>query len=236
VLGSDSNSNIHSWREALISKIKVNWRSNLTGKTCIDSLRVDKQLFRSVKKICGQRYVLTLAIADNNGRIAVAADGVCQENSNSAIETGVSDSKGDVRIKVSIVDTVVSSRFSTILTGEEILKVLSYKNTWQKIIDSKVISESNMVKEDVKSMIQNAHSEWSADRNNIESTGNSDSAESSVEKPQEQVVRALLVRRNLNHISNQIQHLLQPINPAVVGEGIIYFHTSKSAILRMDGF
>lgn len=37
----------------------------MSGLNCIDSLRIDKHLFRTVKKICGQRFIVLLTLTDS---------------------------------------------------------------------------------------------------------------------------------------------------------------------------
>ena len=213
LLGTDSNSNVHSWRDNLTQRLRINWRSNKNGKNCINSLQVDKNLHHSVKKINGQRFIVQLTLTDSN-EYQKSKIKIEEENAER------SDEKKEfvapkMMLKISLVEPVGSKRYLGIFSVEEILKIISYKSTWQKMVDTmeKDVNGIENSQEEVKTMIQNARSEWAVypDPTASEESKDTMGLTQLVNANEREFVQSLTVKNNLIHICNQLQDVLIPL-------------------------
>jgi hypothetical protein len=147
LLGSEDNANVLSWRDALIDKMRINWRSTASGRSCVDALRIDKLLHSTVRKVDGQRFIVSLLLTTSSSEEGEGGEG------------GLG---GEMKVRLTMVQSEQSLRFSMTMDRLQVLKVLSYKDTWRKIVESmSAFAERRQIDAEVRHIVQNARGEWS---------------------------------------------------------------------------
>lgn len=118
------------------------------------------------------------------------------------------------------------------MSMEETFSILSYKSTWQKMVETMDNSNGTslaQVPEDVRSIVTNARSEWMVYPDPNLPTSQDDGVypnPTGADASEQQMVRALLSRPNLLLICNQLQDVLVSITADSDMHGSPYIHLS----------
>eukprot|EP01035_Chromulina_nebulosa_P024478 gene24478-31876_t len=199
-----------------------------SGLNCIDSLRIDKHLFRTVKKICGQRFIVLFTLTDSTEKTSFDnRDKAKTDDSEiSRLKFTVDSEKSSfvapkMMLKITFIDSVGCKRFTGTMSIEDTFSMLSYKSTWQKMAETMDSNSGtsnaaslSQVPDDVRGIVTNARSEWAVYPDpNLTSTSSQEDAvypnPTGADSSEQQMVRALLSRPNLLLICNQLQDLPQ---------------------------
>lgn len=130
---------------------------------------------------------------------------------------------------------------------EETFNILSYKSTWQKMVETMDHSSGTngasltQAPEDVRSIVTNARSEWTVYPDPNLPTSQDDAVypnPTGADASEQQMVRALLSRSNLLLICNQLQDVLVSItaNSDMHGSSYVHLHNYTYAHISMHLF